>query len=295
MPRAPERLAKRAVSFGPLFQGDLLNASDLDEAFSTYQPEAVIHLAGRIDLRESIERPYIHYQSNVMGSLSLFNMMEKHGIQNLVFSSSASVYAPPERLPIREDDAKGPLNPYGKTKWMIEQALEDFPFHTVSLRYFNAAGASSEGEIGEDHSPETHLIPSLILSAQKKRGPFTLYSSDLNTPDGTAIRDYVHVSDLSAAHVNALDWLKHKPQSEVFNLGTGMGHSILDVIREVERVSGTPIEMVEKKRELKELPVLIADPTKAEKELGWRATHSSLPEIIETAYSWHTAKTLAEV
>lgn len=288
-----------AVRWGPFVYGDLQNASDLDAVFSEFRPEGVIHLAGSIHLRESIETPHKHYYNNVTGSLSLLKAMEKHRVTTLVFSSSAAVYAPPDTLPIKEDARKEPVNPYGKTKWMTEQIFEDFHhahgLNAVSLRYFNAAGASAEGEIGEAHTPETHLIPSLILTAQGKREEFTLYSNQLPTPDGSAIRDYIHVTDLGSAHVKALEWLQEHRRPEAFNLGTGRGYSVLEVVQQVEEVSGLSIPIQVENQKISELPQLVADPTKAAKMLGFTPSHSSLREIIETAWKWHSSPVLAKL
>ncbi len=286
-----------AVRWGPFFYGDLQNAEDIGKALSQYKPSAVIHLAGSIHLRESIENPYQHYFNNVVGSLSLLKAMIKHGITSLVFSSSAAIYAPPEYLPMDENHPKNPVNPYGKTKWMTEQLFEDFHhahgLNAVCLRYFNAAGADPEGEIGEAHHPETHLIPRLILAAQGREQSFTIYSSTLPTKDGTAVRDYVHVSDLAQAHVQALNWLQKHQKPEAFNLGTGKGHSVLEVIAKIEDYAEHPIEVQKENQVLGELPILIADATKAEKELLWNPTHSDLAQIIETAWNWHSSSVLS--
>lgn len=286
-----------AIRWGPFVYGDLQNPEDLEQAFVEYKPKAVIHLAGSIHLRESIENPHKHYFNNVVGSLSLLKAMVKHGIKNLVFSSSAAVYAPPEYLPMDENHPKAPVNPYGKTKWMAEQIFEDFHvahgLNAVSLRYFNAAGADPDGEIGEAHNPETHLIPRLIMTAQKKQKFFTLYNNTLPTPDGTAVRDYVHVSDLAQAHVNSLKWLEKNHRPQAFNLGTGQGYSVLEMIKKVEEISGCTIPVEYLNQEFAELPTLVADPTKAKQELLWTPRYSDLTQIIQTAWNWHNNPILA--
>jgi len=285
-----------ALKFGPFFHGDLQNFHDLDQAFAKYRPEAVIHLAGSIHLRESIENPHKHYFNNVVGTLSLLNAMVKHQVTRLVYSSSAAVYAPPQYLPLDEKHPKDPINPYGKTKWMTEQIFQDFDrahgIHTICLRFFNAAGADLEGEIGEAHHPETHLIPRLLFTAQKKQPYFTLYSDQFPTEDGTAIRDYVHVCDLAQGHVLSLDWLEKHQKSETFNLGTGQGYSVLEVLEKAQEVTGLPIEARFEKRKISELPILVADATKVQKELRWEPTHSDLFQILETAWQWHNSSLL---
>lgn len=288
-----------AIRWGPFLYGDLQNSEDLDRAFLDYRPKAVIHLAGSIHLRESIENPYQHYFNNVIGSLSLLKAMVKHKVTSLVFSSSAAVYATPEYLPIDEAHSKDPVNPYGKTKWMTEQLFEDFHrahgLNAISLRYFNAAGADPDGELGEAHNPETHLIPRLIQTAHKKQDAFTIYNNTLPTDDGTAIRDYVHPTDLATAHVLALRWLSTNQRPDAFNLGTGKGYSVMEVIKKTEEITGASIKIHIENRNVAELPALVADPTKAENELGWKAIHSDLSNIIESAASWHGRPIIATV
>lgn len=287
-----------AIQWGPFIYGDLQNSEDLDKAFLEFHPDAVIHLAGSIHLRESIENPYKHYFNNVIGSLSLLKAMVKHSVHSLVFSSSAAVYAPPEYLPMDEQHPKAPINPYGKTKWMTEQLFEDFHIahgiNPVCLRYFNAAGADPDGEIGEAHIPETHLIPRLIFTAQQKDKNFIIYNNTLDTPDGTAIRDYIHVSDLADAHVLALRWLQKYQKPSAFNLGTGKGYSVWEVIEKTRSVTGSPIEVLIENRNVAELPTLIADASKAHQELHWTPKHSEIEQIIESAWNWHSSPILAK-
>jgi UDP-glucose-4-epimerase GalE len=287
-----------AIRWGPFFYGDLQNSEDLDKAFLEFSPEAVIHLAGSIHLRESIENPYKHYFNNVIGSLSLLKAMVKHRVYSLVFSSSAAVYALPQYLPMDENHPKDPINPYGKTKWMTEKIFEDFHIahglNVVSFRYFNAAGADPDGEIGEAHNPETHLIPKLIFATQNKREVFTIYNNKLNTPDGSAIRDYIHVSDLADAHVSALYWLKKHQKPEAFNLGAGKGYSVLEIIEKTKEIIGSPIKVVIDDKPIAELPSLIADTTKAKKQLDWSPKYP-LNQIIETAWKWHSSSILTKI
>lgn len=281
-----------AVRWGPFVYGDLQNSEDLDRAFTEHSPDAVIHLAGSIHLRESIENPHKHYYNNVIGSLSLLKAMVKHNVKNLVFSSSAAIYGDPKYLPMDEKHPKNPMNPYGRTKWIVEQILPDFEkahgLNSVALRYFNAAGADPEGEIGEAHNPETHLIPRVLFTAQQKQSHFCIYSDLLETPDGTAVRDYVHVSDLANAHVQALEWIETNKKSTAFNLGTGRGYSVLDVIKRAKEITGCPIEIKIENRHLPESPILVADPTYANQELQWKPEHSDLDQILETAWRWHS-------
>jgi len=288
-----------AVRFGPFFHGDLQNSEDLDRAFIEYSPRCVIHLAGSIHLRESIVNPHQHYYNNVVGTLSLLKAMVKHDISNLVFSSSAAIYATPKYLPLDEDHPKDPINPYGKTKWMSEQIISDFSFahglNAVCLRYFNAAGADPDCEIGEAHNPETHLIPRLLFTAQKKQEFFTIYNQSLPTEDGTAVRDYVHVSDLASAHVLSHEWLKKESTSTAFNLGTGRGFSVLQLIEKAREITGCPIPTKVHEEHFAELPILIADPKKAKEVLNWFPGFSDLDTIIETAWSWHNRLVLANL
>lgn len=284
-----------AVRFGPFFRGDLQNKRDLDQVFTKYRPDAVIHLAASIDLRESLENPHSHYANNVGGTLCLLKSMIDHQVFSLVFSSSAAVYAPPAYLPMDEDHPKGATSPYGNTKWMCEQMIHDFyasyGLAGVCLRYFNAAGADAEANIGEAHRPETHLIPRLLMTAQKKQPYFTLYGSDFPTPDGTAIRDYIHVTDLAQAHIKALEWLNVHQRSEAFNLGTGQGFSVLQMIQKVEEVIGYPLEIKYENRRLGESAILVADARKAQAELDWIPVHSDLDSIVATAWKWHNLET----
>jgi UDP-glucose 4-epimerase len=253
----------------------------------------VIHLAGSIHLRESIENPYQHYYNNVVGSLTLLKAMARHQVRMLVFSSSAAVYSMPQYLPMDEKHPKAPINPYGKTKWMTEQIFEDFHhahgLNAVSLRYFNAAGADPEAEIGEAHNPETHLIPRLLLTALSPDETFTIYNDNLSSPDGTAIRDYIHVSDLAKAHVAALHWLEKNQKPEVFNLGMGTGYSVKEIIERTRQITGKEIAVNVERKDIAELPILVADTAKAKEHLDW-TPEFSLEEIIETAWKWHSSK-----
>lgn len=285
---------KNFVRYGPLFEGDLQNPEDLDAVFLKYRPKAVIHMASSIHLRESIENPNIYYYNNVIGTLNLLKAMVKHKVLDLIFSSSAAVYAPPLYLPIDENHPKGPLNPYGRTKWIVEQLLEDFhrayDIKSVSLRYFNAAGSDPEGEIGEAHSPESHLIPLIIMATQGKLEKFSIFSDSLPTFDGTAVRDYVHVSDLAVGHVLALKWLSTNQKSGVFNLGSGAGTSVQEVIEVAKKITGKKFLIERNNQSINETPALIADISQAKKVLGWSPKLSDIKTIFETAINWHESR-----
>ncbi|MBS0629034.1 MAG: UDP-glucose 4-epimerase GalE [Verrucomicrobia bacterium] len=275
-----------AVRWGPLVQGDLQNGDDLEYVFSVYKPKAVIHLAGLVDLRESILNPDKHYENNVLGSLSLFRTMAKHGVSQLIYSSSAAVYGPSIGAPICEDHPKNPLNPYGRTKWITEQLIGECDLNAVIFRYFNAAGSDPDGQIGEAHTPETHLIPRAISAAQEGL-PLVVYNNQHPTRDGTAVRDYVHVSDLAEAHVEALDWLNRNQGPIAMNLGSNIGYSVLEVIAEVEKISGLPVDYIIANQKIDEVPSLIADARKAQRELNWTPKYSDLTTMVKTAWKWH--------
>lgn len=282
---------KWAANYGPLIIGDLLDEAKLDQLFKTYQPKAVLHFASSIHVRESMQNPGSYYQNNVMGSLSLLRAMEKNRVNFLVFSSSAAVYGMPQRQLLSESDLCHPINVYGTTKWMVEKMIHDFErahgMRSVILRYFNAAGADRDGELGEAHTPETHLIPLAIQVALGKRDRLDVFGSDHATPDGTAVRDYVHVTDLAQAHIQAVEWLLSGNDSMTFNLGTGKGHSLNEVLTLVEKISGGRLSKQILPRNQNEPPILVANPEKAMNFLKWRPIYSDLETIISTAYEWH--------
>jgi UDP-glucose-4-epimerase GalE len=237
-----------------------------------------------------VEEPEIYYRNNVGGTLALLAAMRKTSIGTIVFSSTCAVYGTPDRLPIAETTAKAPLNPYGETKLAIEGALRwyapAYGIRYAALRYFNAAGADPEGEIGEDHEPETHLIPRVLRAALGSGDPVEVYGTDYPTPDGTAIRDYIHVMDLADAHARALGYLAAGGESGALNLGTGQGCSVRQVIAAVERIAGRPVPLREAPRRPGDPPELVADPTLARARLGWQPQHSDLDTIIRTALAW---------
>jgi len=278
------------VKWGKLEVGDLRNKEDLRKVFEKYKIDAVMHFAAYAYVGESVEEPKKYYENNVMGSLNLLETMLDFNVNKIVFSSTCAVYGNPEYVPIDEKHPKNPINPYGKSKLTVEHILEDFDkaygIKFVSLRYFNAAGADPELEVGEWHDPEPHLIPNVLAAVADKENFVRVYGTDYDTPDGTCIRDFIHVMDLAEAHVKALDFLFNENRSEVFNLGTGKGHSVLEVIKVVEKVTGKRVEYREFPRRPGDPPVLIADPSRAEKILGWKARFC-MEDIVSTAWGWY--------
>ncbi len=290
----------REFAGGGLFiQGDLTNFSDIEQAFSSHAIEAVIHFASHALVEESYRDPHKYYHDNLLNCLNLLEAMKRRGIRYFVFSSSCATYGIPPHVPIDETTPLSPVNPYGATKMMIERILADFErahgIKFVALRYFNAAGADSDGTIGEWHHPESHLIPRLFNVALGGHQAAEVYGNDYPTPDGTCIRDYIHVADLADAHVSALGHLFVGGASDIFNLGTGQGYSVLQVIRQVAATTGRDIQVVFKPRRPGDPPALVADPAKAQAGLKWSARHSSLQEIVETAWNWHQARAARSV
>ena len=280
-----------AVRWGPLERGDIADRPWLDTLIERYRPMAVMHFAAFAYVGESVQDPGKYYRNNVAGTLTLLETARDHGIRYFIFSSSCATYGLPERMPIAEDCPQVPINPYGASKLMIERMLADFGqahgLRSICLRYFNAAGADAEGEIGEDHDPETHLIPLAIRAAQGGAPPLAIMGTDYPTLDGTAVRDYIHVTDLAAAHLVALDDLVAGGASAALNLGTGQGYSVRQVVRAIEAASGRPVPVLEAPRRAGDPPVLIADPRRAMRRLHWRPQHSGLSRIVETAWRWH--------
>lgn len=279
-----------AVRWGPLEGGDLIDAGRLDEVMRRYHPKAVVHLAGLIISSESVREPERYYVNNVVGSLGLLEAMRRNGIERIVFSSSAAVYGEPEITPIPETHRQQPLNPYGTSKLVIEGALRDYAraygLHSVSLRYFNAAGADPAGEIGEAHHIETHLIPLVLDAAAGSRPTIAVYGADYPTQDGTCIRDYVHVSDLAEAHVLALRYLDRAVGAHAFNLGSGEGATVRQVIRMAERVTGREIQLNVAARRPGDPAALLADSERARQMLGWQPRLSDLETMVATAWTW---------
>lgn len=279
-----------AVLSGEFVQGDLADTAALAQVFTQHQPEAVMHFASYIQVGESVKRPDIYYQNNVTNTLNLLNTMLKHEVKKLIFSSTAAIFGEPKAVPIDELHTKQPVNPYGKSKWMIEQILADydvaFGLKSICLRYFNAAGADPEGQLGERHDPETHLIPLLLQVASGRKPAINVFGKDYDTEDGTCVRDYIHVVDLCKAHLLALHYLEQHQQSNQFNLGNGKGFSVQEVINTVQRVTGRLIHVIDSPRRSGDPTRLIADATRAQRELAWQPSLSDLETIVQHAWNW---------
>jgi UDP-glucose 4-epimerase len=275
-----------------IVEGDLMDKEAVRAAFRKRRFEAVLHFASLIQVGESYRDPAKYYTHNLDTSLNLLDAMREAGVRNFIFSSSAAVYGVPEVVPIPEDHPLKPINPYGQTKLFVERILEDYGraygLRYVSLRYFNAAGADPGGRMGEMHDPETHLIPNILLHLLDRAPALEVYGTDFPTPDGTAVRDYIHVTDLAAAHALALEKLLAGGKSLVLNLGTNRGYSVLEVIRKVEEVTGRKVSIDNRPRRQGDVPVLLASKEKAERVLGWTLRLSDLETIIRTAWSWHS-------
>ena len=275
----------------PLFEGDVCNPSDLDRAFGKHSIEGVLHFAGKALVGESTQKPELYYQVNLVGGLNLLRTMRERGVKHLIFSSTCATYGTPEHMPIREDHQQNPINPYGDSKLAFERAMRWFHeahgLEYLSLRYFNAAGADKDGEFGEDHDPETHLIPLALQAAAGLRPELQLFGTDYPTPDGTCLRDYIHVSDLARAHVVGLQGLMEgRIQSQAINLGTGDGYSVREVIDAVRRVTGRDFKVRETARREGDPPQLIAAVDRAKKVLDWTAVESDLNTLIASAWNW---------
>jgi UDP-glucose-4-epimerase GalE len=282
---------RAAVRWGPLIQGELADRERLRSAIEQYRVAAVMHFAAYAYVGESVSDPALYYRNNLGGSLSLLEAMRASGVDRMVFSSTCATYGIPDSVPIEETAPQLPVNPYGETKLAIERALhwygQAYGVRSVSLRYFNAAGADPDGEIGESHDPETHLVPLVLQAACGRRAQIDIYGTDYPTPDGTAIRDYIHVADLAAAHLRAFEHLRAGNGSVALNLGTGRGHSVREVIAAAEAVAGKTVPRREVARRPGDPAALVADPARAAELLGWRAEMSDLETIIRTALAWH--------
>lgn len=274
-----------------LIEGDIGDRALLDQIFSAHEFAAVIHFAAYAYVGESTANPAKYYANNVCGTLSLLQAMVKAGIDKLVFSSTCAIYGVPDRLPIVETHPKAPVNPYGQTKLIVEQMLDDFDraygLSSICFRYFNAAGADPSGELGEDHTPETHLIPLVLETAAGQRRAISIFGTDYPTADGTCIRDYIHVSDLAQAHVLGLDHLLQGNPSQKINLSNGSGFSVRQVIETAKAVTGRPIQVVEEARRAGDPPALIGSSDKALALLGWQPRYPELTDIIAHAWQWH--------
>ncbi|MCL2669256.1 MAG: UDP-glucose 4-epimerase GalE [Syntrophaceae bacterium] len=283
-----------AAQWGPLIQGDIKDSPVLDQILADYRPIAIIHFAAYAYVGESVEHPAKYYENNVGGSISLLEAMRRNGCKNIIFSSSCSTYGIPEQIPIPEDHPQRPINPYGRSKLMMEQIIKDYGnaygIRYAILRYFNAAGGDPEGKIGESHDPETHLIPILLQTVLGRRECTEVYGTDYDTPDGTAIRDYIHVTDLGVAHVLALKHLAGLGQSLCLNLGTGRGCSVMEVLRAVEEVTGKRVAYRTMGRRPGDPPSLVADAAQAAAILGWKPDFTDIRAIVSTAWNWHRSQ-----
>jgi len=279
------------AKWGDFVLGDLANKDQIRACFKKYQMEAVMHFSAFAYVNESVIDPAKYYRNNVANTLNLLDIMRELGVSKFIFSSSCATYGYPREIPISENHPQSPINPYGKTKLMVEDILKDYDraygIKFINLRYFNAAGADPEGEIGEWHDPETHLIPLTIYAALGRKESIKIYGTDYPTQDGTCIRDYIHVFDLADAHIKGLEYLKEKKESDSFNLGNDRGHSVREVVDMVRHIAGKNFKVVERERREGDLPVLISDSKKAKEILGWTSWYDSLETIVETALNWH--------
>lgn len=282
---------KKAVVGGTLIEGDLRDQDVLDKVFQNYEIEAVIHFAASSLVGESVKQPLDYYQNNLIGAHTLVTAMLKHEVKKIVFSSTAATYGEPKRFPIQEGDPTEPTNPYGETKLAMEKMFrwcdQAYGLKSISLRYFNAAGAHPDAVIGEDHNPETHLIPIILQVALEQREQIRIFGDDYATKDGTCVRDYIHVMDLANAHWLALQSLRKNEQSQVYNLGNGKGFSVREVIETAREITGHSIPAEIAERRIGDPAVLIASSQKAQAELGWQPKWNELPTIIQTAWNWH--------
>lgn len=282
---------REAVQWGELVEADLLDPASLERAFAGRSFDAVMHFCARSLVGESMTRPYDYYANNVTGTLNLLEAMRRHDIGRLVFSSTAAVFGNPVSETIDEDHPKAPINPYGASKLMVERVLSDaaaaYGLRSVALRYFNAAGASGAAGIGESHEPETHLVPNVLRAALGTGPGLKVFGDDYPTPDGTCVRDYVHVDDLAQAHHLALGYMDAREGAQVFNLGNGNGFSVRQVIEAARDVTGRDIPFEVAPRRAGDPAVLVASSEKARRELGWEPVHTSLGPILDSAWRWH--------
>ncbi len=281
---------KEAVLFGKLAVADIENENRIKEIIREFKPIAVMHFAAFIEVGESVKKPDKYYRNNAFATLNLLQAMLEFGVKHFIFSSTAAVYGVPDRIPISESEELKPINPYGSSKAMVERMLKDlsssYGLKYVSLRYFNASGADESGLIGESHKPETHLIPLVLKAAKGERDCIKIFGTDYPTPDGTCIRDYIHVSDLAEAHFLALDYLLSGGESEVFNCGYGHGYSVKEVIDTCKKVTGMDFRVEVAERRPGDPPILVADTMKIRRKLGWMPKRDDLEYIVKTAWNW---------
>lgn len=282
---------REAVKWGTFVEGDLKNREEIEAVFERYPIEAVMHFVAYAYVGESVADPEKYYRNNVANTLNLLSVMRRHGCDKLIFSSTCATYGEPESVPITEEMPQNPINPYGASKLMVERILKDFGnaygLRYVVLRYFNAAGADPEAEIGEDHDPETHLIPLVLDAASGKRPDIKVFGRDYPTRDGSCIRDYIHVEDLASAHVLALEYLARDGKSDFFNLGNEQGTSVLEVIEAARRVTGKEFPITFKERRPGDPAVLVGSSEKARETLGWKPRYGDIEIIVRHAWGWH--------
>jgi UDP-glucose 4-epimerase len=282
---------RKAVPAERLIVGDLNEPHRIDQALVEKRIDAVVHFAAWAAVGESVKDPAKYYQNNLVNTLNLMECLRRAGVGRFVFSSTAATFGTPEQMPITEETPQQPINPYGRTKLAIEHALADYAaayrWGYAALRYFNASGAHADGSIGEDHDPETHLIPLVIYAAMGRRPHIEMFGTDYPTPDGTCVRDYIHVDDLASAHLLALEKLQ-AGQHMRYNLGIGRGYSVREVIRAVEEVTGKKVPVKEGPRRAGDPPELVASSEKIQKDLGWKPHYTDLRRIVETAWNWHS-------
>jgi len=283
---------RNSVKWGEFIEGDLLSQTDLDSLFSARRFDTVIHFAARSQVGESQQNPGLYYRNNVVGTMNLLDAMREHNVRNIIFSSTAATYGDPVTETISEDHPKKPVNVYGRSKLMVERLLQDYSnaygISSVCLRYFNAAGADPDAETGEKHEPETHLIPNIIRSLlDGGDAGLKVFGNDYDTPDGTCVRDYIHVNDLCSAHLLAADYLISHEGAFAFNLGNGTGFSVMQVIRAVEEVTDQTVEFELQGRRAGDPAMLVADAGLAQSELGWSPQYDDISDIIQTAWGWH--------
>jgi UDP-arabinose 4-epimerase len=293
LPIAVDNLSRgfeEAVRWGPLERGDIADRQFLDAVFRRWQPTAILHFAAFAYVGESVSDPGLYYRNNVAGSLALIEAARDHAVKSFVFSSTCATYGQPARMPITEDTPQYPVNPYGASKLMVERILADFAaphgLRSMALRYFNAAGADPDGDIGENHDPETHLIPLAIYASLGLAPKLQIFGTDYPTPDGTCVRDYIHVTDLADAHVRALSYLEGGGATGAANLGTGSGLSVREIVDSVTRATGRSVPCIEAPRRPGDVPILVADAGRAQKMLGWQPRLSAPDSMVAGAVAW---------
>jgi len=279
------------VKWGKFYKGDLGNIDDIEKVFMENKIDCVMHFSAYAYVGESVINPQKYYKNNVSNTINLLDVMLKYGVKKFIFSSTCAIYGIPIQIPIPEDHLQNPVNPYGKTKFMVEEILKDYDkaygLKYVSFRYFNASGADPECEIGEWHDPETHLIPLSIYNALGITENITVFGTDYPTPDGTCIRDYIHVNDIAKAHILGFEYLMSENKSDFFNLGNGNGFSVKEILDIVSMISGKKLNIVYGKRREGDPPILVGSSKKAYEILGWKPEFDKISDIIETAYRWH--------